>query len=236
MITENGKQKEKYYTTSQPLHCFSRPATMRSRYCTSEHALQLLVDQCIISIIAQNITEQSCHIEETKQTDSLQYITEHDDVIDIDNDSELTQPQNLIVTNNDLVSLMTICKNNNSETITPLPLASRIHVPAICSLKLLNAPDVLMIQPDTDVTFVNHQNNPNYIKTLHDLIRGGSEGGLRRTRRMASESGAGRGGKGPMLPSGTGRKNCLALARPPAAMLRARRIPLSRLLSVFVAP
>jgi hypothetical protein len=175
MVTENGKQKEKYYTTNQPLHCFSRPATMRSRYCTSEHALQLLVNQCIISIIAQNITEQSCPIEETKQTDSLQYITEHDDVIDIDHDSELVQPQNLIVTNNDLVSLMTTCKNNNSETITPLPLAARIHVPAICSMKLLNAPDVLMIQPDTDVTFVSHQSTPNYIKTLHDLIRRGSE-------------------------------------------------------------
>jgi hypothetical protein len=175
MITENGKQKEKYYTTSQPLHCFSRPATMRSRYCTSEHALQLLVNPCIISIIAQNITEQSCQVEETQQTDSLQYVTEHDDVIDIDNSLELRQPQNLIITNNDLVSLMTTCKNNNSQTIIPLPLASQIHVPVICTLKLLNAPDVLMIQPDADVTFVNHQNNPNYIKTLHELIRRGSE-------------------------------------------------------------
>ena len=175
MITEGGILKEKYYTTNQPLHCFSRPATMRSRYCTSEHALQLLVDQCIVSILAQNITEQSCPVEETKQTDSLQYLTKHDDVIDIDNDSELVQPQNLIVTNNDLVSLMTTCKNNNSETIIPLPLASRIHVPVICSLKLLNAPDVLMIQPDTDVKFVGHESNPNYIKTLHDLIRRGSE-------------------------------------------------------------
>jgi hypothetical protein len=175
MITENGRQKEKFYTTSQPLHCFSRPATMRSRYCTSEHALQLLVDPCIISIIAQNITEQSCNVEETKQTDSLQYIAEHDDVIDIDNRLELRQPQNLIVTNNDLVSLMTTCKNNNSENIVPLPLAARIHVPIICSLKLLNAPDVLMIQPDTEVAFVSHQNNPSYIKTLHDLIQRGSE-------------------------------------------------------------
>ncbi len=175
MITKDGKQKEKYYTTSQPLHCFSRPATMRSRYCTSEHALQLLVDPCIISILAQNITEQSCDVKETKQTDSLQYLVEHDDILDIDNRLELRQPQNLVATNNDLVSLMTTCKNDNSHTITPLPLASRIHVPVICSVKLLNVPDVLMIQPDTNVAFVSHQSNSNYIKTLHDLIRRGSE-------------------------------------------------------------
>ncbi len=174
MIMENGKQEEKYYTTSQSLHCFFRPATMRSRYCTSEHALQLLVDPCIISVLAQNITQQSCEVEETKQSDSLQYLTEHDDVSDIDNRIELRQPQNLVVTNKDLVSLMTTCKNNNSKT-TLLPLASKIHVPAICSLKLLNAPDVLMMQPDTNVAFVSHQGNSKYIKTLHDLIRRGSE-------------------------------------------------------------
>jgi hypothetical protein len=142
MINENGRQKETYYTTSQPLHCFSRPATMRNRYCTSEHALQLLVGPCIISILAQNISKQVCEVEETKQSDSLQYLSDQDNVTDIDNNLELRQPRHLVVTNNDTVSLMTTCENNNSETITPLPLASKIHVPAICSMKLMNAPDV----------------------------------------------------------------------------------------------
>jgi hypothetical protein len=173
--TNNGKLKENYYTTTQPLHCFPRPATMQSRYCTSEHALQQLVDPCIIAILAQNITSQVCPIDETEQSDSLQYLTDHDNIIDIDNRIELTQPHDLVVTNNDIMSLMTTCKNNNSETITPLPLASRVHVPIICSMKLLNAPDVLMIQPDTKLPFVKQSDNPNYIKTLHDLIHKGSE-------------------------------------------------------------
>jgi hypothetical protein len=115
---------------------------MRNRYCTSEHALQLLVGPCIISILAQNISKQVCEVEETKQSDSLQYLSDQDNVTDIDNNLELRQPRHLVVTNNDTVSLMTTCENNNSETITPLPLASKIHVPAICSMKLMNAPDV----------------------------------------------------------------------------------------------
>jgi hypothetical protein len=32
-----------------------------------------------------------------------------------------------------------------------------------------------MLQPETGVSFVNQPNNPHYIKTLHDLIRRGSE-------------------------------------------------------------
>jgi hypothetical protein len=42
-------------------------------------------------------------------------------------------------------------------------------------MKLLNAPDVLMIQPDNKLPFVKQSDNPNYIKTLHDLIHKGSE-------------------------------------------------------------
>jgi hypothetical protein len=175
MVDEQGKIKEKYYTTSQPLHCFPRPAIMRSRYCTSEHALQPLVDPCLIAILAQNITSAVCEIEETKQTDSLQYLVDHDAVLDVDHHIELSQPHDLVITNDDIVSLMTTCSNNNSETITPLPFAARIHVPAICNLKLLNAPDVLVVQPNAPIPFVKQTDSEKYIKTLHDIFHRGSE-------------------------------------------------------------
>jgi hypothetical protein len=171
----DGKGKEQYFTAQQPLHCFPRPATMRSRYCTSSHAMQPLSDRCLISILAQNVTVEVCRVEETTQSDSLQYLADHNSVTDIDQNPELDLPHNLVITNDDDVSLMTTCTNNNSETVTQLPHAARVHVPAICHLKLLNAPDVFIVQPGTRVPFVSHNTPTSQIKTLQDLINKGKE-------------------------------------------------------------
>lgn len=156
-----GKEIQ-YYTTSKPLQCFTKPIAMRRLYCVGVHDIHPLHDQCIQSILNETITDVTCEVGDTERHDTMQYVNDPTHMYELTKETNI--PIDIVLTNDEETSIITRCANNKVESITIVPHAARIQAPATCEVKILNGPNITIIQPNSYVPFVQQVpvTRPNY--------------------------------------------------------------------------
>lgn len=119
------KGKTKFYTTNSPWICH-KEETQKCRWCSSNSMAIAIKDPCIISILNEAITKQTCSVSEAPIPETLEKIKD---------DGKIAE---YIITSKESATLTETC---GQETNTvPLLSASRAQVKSDCKLAYNNGP------------------------------------------------------------------------------------------------